>query len=286
MPEPESVGQTLLRKQSALERHQPRIRRLRIRLGELPASNASLYLLLSRSRCRRPCERGGLQICELRRDLHLRRKSRELVASGLDVLVVAIDGTSQETYERYRVGGRLADVLANVRTLRRVQDELGDRRTEVRWKFVVNRHNEHELEAARSMARELGMTFQAVTIWTPPERQKEWLPTVPLHTDGRNLRGELRAIGGLIEHMETPAIENQLKRSAFKLLRKKINNGEATRRARRELGARLLNRKRRDIHTKNLVAVLREPDRVRACAASHIERSSDRQCARLDGLNQ
>ena len=116
-------------------------------------------------------------------------KSRALVASGLDVLAVALDGASQGTYERYRVGGRIADVLANVRTLRRVQDELGDHRTEVRWKFVVNRHNEHELDRARAMARELGMTFQAVTIWTPPERADEWRPTAPLHTGGRNVRG-------------------------------------------------------------------------------------------------
>lgn len=117
------------------------------------------------------------------------KKSHELVASGLDVLVVALDGATQETYERYRVGGRIADVLANVRTLRRVQDELGDRRTEVRWKFVVNRYNEHEIESARGMARELGMTFDTVTIWTPPDRKDEWLPKAPVHTDGRNLRG-------------------------------------------------------------------------------------------------
>lgn len=116
-------------------------------------------------------------------------KSRELVMSGLDVLVVALDGASQATYERYRVGGRFADVIANVRTLRRVQDELGDYRTEVRWKFVVNRFNEHELAAARAQAQELGMTFQAVTIWTPPDRQQEWLPVALTHTDGRNVRG-------------------------------------------------------------------------------------------------
>jgi radical SAM protein with 4Fe4S-binding SPASM domain len=116
-------------------------------------------------------------------------KARALVASGLDVLVVALDGASQETYERYRVGGRFADVLANVRTLRRVQDELDDHRTELRWKFVVNKHNEHELESARQLARELGLTFQAVTIWTPPDRRDEWLPSAALHTDGRNVRG-------------------------------------------------------------------------------------------------
>jgi len=116
-------------------------------------------------------------------------KARALVETGLDTLVVALDGASQETYERYRVGGVLEDVLTNVRLLRRVQDERGDHRTELRWKFVVNRYNEHELEQARALASELGMTFQAVTIWTPPEQREQWLPRQDVHTNGRNIRG-------------------------------------------------------------------------------------------------
>jgi len=116
-------------------------------------------------------------------------KSRALVESGLDVLVVALDGCSQETYEKYRVGGRFADVIDNLRTLRRVQDELGNQRTEVRWKFVVNRFNEHEVDDARELAHELGMTFHVLTIWTPPAEKEHWLPRVPLHTAGRNVRG-------------------------------------------------------------------------------------------------
>ncbi len=116
-------------------------------------------------------------------------KARALVASGLDRLLVAIDGASQASYERYRVGGRLDDVLANVRTLRRVQEETGDRRTEIVWKFVVNRHNEHELEAARALAAELGLSFRAVTIWAPPDALEDWLPRDRSHTGGRNAQG-------------------------------------------------------------------------------------------------
>ena len=117
------------------------------------------------------------------------QRGRALVESGLDTLVVALDGASQETYERYRVGGRIDDVLRNVRLLRRLQDERGDRRTELRWKFVVNRFNEHEIETARAMAAELGMTFQLVTIWTPPQLRDEWLPKTAPSTNDRDERG-------------------------------------------------------------------------------------------------
>ena len=86
-------------------------------------------------------------------------KAERLVASGLSKLIVALDGASQETYERYRVGGVFADVVANVRRVRRVQEARGDHRTRLEWKFVVNRYNEHELDRARAMAAELGMEF-------------------------------------------------------------------------------------------------------------------------------
>ncbi|MFG0317198.1 MAG: radical SAM/SPASM domain-containing protein [Planctomycetota bacterium JB042] len=111
-----------------------------------------------------------------------------LVDSGLDRLVVALDGASQETYERYRVGGVLETVLANVRRLRAVQVERDDFRTTVVWKMVVHRWNEHELDRARDLADELGMEFEAVTIWTPDDR-REWLPSDRRHAGRRTEDG-------------------------------------------------------------------------------------------------
>jgi len=38
-------------------------------------------------------------------------KARETVESGLDRLIISIDGTTQDVYEQYRVGGQLNKVL-------------------------------------------------------------------------------------------------------------------------------------------------------------------------------
>ena len=132
------------------------------------------------------------------RDLEVRMESNftrvadeqfdALIDSGLDRLVVALDGASQETYERYRVGGVFAVVLDNLRRLREVQRARDDHRTVLEWKMVVHRHNEHELDAARAMADELGMRFTAVTIWTPDD-QREWLPTDRSHMADRTRDG-------------------------------------------------------------------------------------------------
>ncbi len=113
---------------------------------------------------------------------------RELVDSKLDTLAVAADGATQQGYEKYRVGGKLDDVLRNVRRIRAMQRETGNFHTELEWKMVIHRDNEHEVDAARKLAQEFGMKFHAVTIWAP-ESQQQWLPRSREHMAHRNEAG-------------------------------------------------------------------------------------------------
>ena len=70
---------------------------------------------------------------------------------------VAIDGLTQETYEQYRVGGRLDDVTAGVRRLAALRRERGSRYPErIEMKFLVMSHNEHEIPDVEAFGRELG----------------------------------------------------------------------------------------------------------------------------------
>lgn len=134
-----------------------------------------------------------------KRDLNVRLESHfnnfdrsmaeRLVASGLDKLVIALDGTTQEAYESYRVGGDLEQVIENVKLLKEVQREKRDARTEVIWKFVINKHNQHQVEDARAWARRLDMTFEEVPIWAPPGEGKDWHPTREADRAGREEEG-------------------------------------------------------------------------------------------------
>ena len=83
--------------------------------------------------------------------------AERLVRSGLDVLIVSLDGTSQDVYEVYRVGGRLDRVLENIRLIAEKKRELGSRTPYMEWQFIVMRQNQHQVEDARRMVRELGM---------------------------------------------------------------------------------------------------------------------------------
>jgi MoaA/NifB/PqqE/SkfB family radical SAM enzyme len=74
-------------------------------------------------------------------------------------LVCSIDGASEETYSIYRVRGKFANVIDNIRKLNELKQRYRSPFPELLWKFIVFGHNEHELPVAREMARELDMEF-------------------------------------------------------------------------------------------------------------------------------
>jgi MoaA/NifB/PqqE/SkfB family radical SAM enzyme len=75
-------------------------------------------------------------------------------------LVCSIDGASEETYPIYRVRGKFANVIDNIRKINKLKQRYRSPFPELVWKFIVFGHNEHELTVARELARELDMEFQ------------------------------------------------------------------------------------------------------------------------------
>ncbi len=80
-----------------------------------------------------------------------------LADSGLDHLIVCVDGATQETYEHYRRGGDLALVLSNLRRLMALEGARGRDRLRVEIQFVEFDHNRHEQQQVAALARELGV---------------------------------------------------------------------------------------------------------------------------------
>ncbi len=90
-------------------------------------------------------------------------------------LTVSIDGATPATYARYRAGGDLDTVLANVRRLQAVKRRHRSRQPRLTWQFVVFGHNEHEIPAARRLAADLGLDFRLKAAWrdgTSPVRDE------------------------------------------------------------------------------------------------------------------
>ncbi len=84
-------------------------------------------------------------------------RARLTVESGLDRLIVSIDGTTQAIYESYRVGGRLNKVLEGTANIIRWKKKLKSGTPHVIFQFLVVRQNEHQIAEVFKLARQLGV---------------------------------------------------------------------------------------------------------------------------------
>jgi len=80
---------------------------------------------------------------------------RDLATSGLDHLVVAIDGISPEVYNHYRRNGQLDLVMSNMRKLLAFKNEA-DSRLFIEWQMIDFPWNRSEQLEAEKMAYQLG----------------------------------------------------------------------------------------------------------------------------------
>lgn len=83
--------------------------------------------------------------------------ARKTVESGLDRLIISIDGTTQEVYQQYRVGGNLNKVLEGAKNIVRWKKELKSKTPFVFFQFLVVKPNEHQVNDIRKLAKEVGV---------------------------------------------------------------------------------------------------------------------------------
>jgi radical SAM protein with 4Fe4S-binding SPASM domain len=85
------------------------------------------------------------------------RVAESTVRSGLDRLIISIDGTTQETYESYRIGGSLNKVLEGTKNIVEWKRRLRSTTPHIIFQFLVVRPNEHQIADVYEVARELGV---------------------------------------------------------------------------------------------------------------------------------
>jgi MoaA/NifB/PqqE/SkfB family radical SAM enzyme len=81
---------------------------------------------------------------------------QRLVKSGLDLLVVSISGVTQETYEKYHRLGNISVVRDNMRRIQSARSALKISTPTIIFKFLVFRHNEHEVDIAKRDYKDWG----------------------------------------------------------------------------------------------------------------------------------
>jgi radical SAM protein with 4Fe4S-binding SPASM domain len=79
------------------------------------------------------------------------------IRSGLSRMIISIDGTTQETYESYRIGGNLEKVLEGAKRIVKWKKELKSRTPHLIFQFLVVRPNEHQIDEVYRLAEEIGI---------------------------------------------------------------------------------------------------------------------------------
>ena len=84
-------------------------------------------------------------------------QAKATVLSSLDRLIISIDGTTQDTYESYRVGGSLDKVVEGTKSILYWKKKLKSKTPHVVFQFLVVKPNEHQIPEVYKLANELGV---------------------------------------------------------------------------------------------------------------------------------
>lgn len=83
--------------------------------------------------------------------------ARKTIESGLDRLIISIDGTTQETYQQYRIGGSLEKVIKGAENMVKWKNKLKSKTPHLIFQFLVVKPNEHQIKEVQQLAKSIGI---------------------------------------------------------------------------------------------------------------------------------
>jgi len=168
---------TMERFRHVLDALAPRLRNLALwNYGE-PLLHRDLPAMIAHAK------RAGVGVVKVSSNAHFLDGSRglRLLESGLDVLILSVDGASERTYATFRKDGDFAKVSSQVAWLCAEKSRLGLNEPRIELQFIVMRHNEHELPDIRRLAKEWGVdALRIKTVGAEDEATRDLVPTARL----------------------------------------------------------------------------------------------------------
>jgi radical SAM protein with 4Fe4S-binding SPASM domain len=114
--------------------------------------------------------------------------AKRTIESGLDRLIISIDGTTQDVYQQYRVGGKLDKVLEGARNIVKWKKELKSKTPYIFFQFLVVKPNEHQIEDVKKLAAGIGVDdvrFKTAQVYDY-EHGNDLIPTIDKFSRYRN----------------------------------------------------------------------------------------------------
>jgi len=115
-----------------------------------------------------------------------------IIESGLDRIIISLDGTDQGSYSKYRINGQFSKVTRGIRTLSEIRKKTGTLHPLIVIQFLVNNSNEHQLKDARILAKQLGadiLKFKSMQVYSE-EGIKAYIPKNPKYDRYSGLRSK------------------------------------------------------------------------------------------------
>jgi radical SAM protein with 4Fe4S-binding SPASM domain len=80
---------------------------------------------------------------------------QKLVKSGLDSIIISLDGIDAESYSKYRQGGDFREVIKGIENMVKIRDQLNSKTPKVLVQCLLMKHNEDHLAEMRKLAADL-----------------------------------------------------------------------------------------------------------------------------------
>ena len=112
------------------------------------------------------------------------QEAEEVVRSGLDLLIFSLDGTNQETYEKYRVGGNYQLVMDTLERLASAKARLKSQTPIIELQFLLFKHNQEEINTIISIGKKLSLnriSFKTAQIYSN-QQAESFLPEEEKYT--------------------------------------------------------------------------------------------------------
>ncbi len=79
------------------------------------------------------------------------------VVSGLDRIIISLDGTTPEIYRKYRVKGNFHEVIQGIKNLVEAKKLIKSDTPFIILQFIVFRHNQHQIKEVIQLGKILGV---------------------------------------------------------------------------------------------------------------------------------
>jgi radical SAM protein with 4Fe4S-binding SPASM domain len=131
-------------------------------------------------------------------------KAKKTVESGLARLIISIDGTTQDVYQSYRVGGKLDKVIEGAKNIVKWKKALNSKTPFVFFQFLVVKPNEHQIEDIKKLAIEVGVDqvrFKTAQVYDFENDPNQLIPTIEKYSRYKKDKfGNRQSKSGLQNH--------------------------------------------------------------------------------------